>query len=82
MISARLGAEVEDLWTPLQFDSAVSYFGTWIDNMLKDYDYKAKRYKHSLHELLADKKPMDWRRLPSKFKGLAGSGLRKRTDGG
>ena len=45
-----------DIWTPIQFDAAVSYFGTWIDNKLNEYDYNKKppKPKYNLKDLLSD----------------------------
>lgn len=46
-----------DIWTPIQFDAAVSYFGVWVDNKLQEYDYDKKppRPKYDLKNLLSDR---------------------------
>lgn len=52
--SEMIGAE--DLWTPFMFDSAVSYFGIWVENKLNEMDYSDKknvRPKYKLEDLLA-----------------------------
>lgn len=57
---------LDDTWTALQFDAAVSLFGIWIDNRLNEYDYESKppRPKYRLENLLNDK--------PSMFASLKG----------
>lgn len=52
MVRARTGRD--GWWEALQFDGAVTYFGTWCENKLNEYDPDAKRYRHTLEELLAD----------------------------
>ena len=45
-----------DIWTPIQFDAAVSYFGVWMDNKLQEYDYDKKppKPKYDIKDLLSD----------------------------
>ena len=43
----------DDWWTPLQFDAAVSFFGTWIEGKLNQYDDKGKPI-YDLVQLLDD----------------------------
>lgn len=56
-----------DVWTAFQFDSAVSWFGIYIENKLNeiDYDSKPPRHKHTLKELLSDARPTP----PTQLKG-------------
>lgn len=47
------GSVLKDIWTPLQFDAAVSYFGTWIENRLSQIDDKGNPL-YELENLLDD----------------------------
>lgn len=54
--SQMLGGD--DIWTTFQFDSAVSYFGIWVENRLNEYDYsnpKKPKPKYQLKDLLSAK---------------------------
>lgn len=44
-----------DMWTGIQFDAAVTQFGTKIENLLEERDKDFKPV-HTLDDLLADKK--------------------------
>lgn len=69
----------DDLWTALQFDNAVQWFGTYIENRLNETDPKG-RPKYTLEQLLAQPKPItpeqrranmaNWINDLSKIKGV------------
>lgn len=46
-------AEIDDIWAAMQFDSAVSYFGVWVENRLNRFDKQGKPV-YSLDSLLTD----------------------------
>jgi hypothetical protein len=52
-----------DEWTPLQFDSAVTYFGTAIENKLHQLHPKTGKPLHRLEDLLGDGPAQSWHSL-------------------
>ena len=55
-LSGYPDTDLTDIWTPIQFDAAVSYFGTYVENKLHEYDYDKKppKPKYNLKDLLSD----------------------------
>lgn len=55
-------------WTCYQFDSAVTYFGRWIDNKLEERDKQGKQ-KYKLSDLLKPKNLSSFDEVIVKGKG-------------
>jgi hypothetical protein len=67
--SALIG--MEDTWTPMQFDAAVSYFGVWVENRMNSFDPKTGQARYRLEDLLSDAPPVpSWEALFAKL-GIA-----------
>lgn len=61
-----------DWYTAFQFDMALTWFGTHIENMLNDLDEKGKP-RHRLEDLLQPpKKKGKWRALIGKLASMTG----------
>lgn len=43
-----------DMWTPMQFDAALSYFGGSIESKLQEFDPKTHKPRYRLKDLLSD----------------------------
>lgn len=70
---------MEDIWTPLQFNAAVSLFGNWIEGKLNQFDPKTGKALYELEDLLDDevKKPVHFL---EKLKGFAGVRVKLKGD--
>lgn len=84
------GLPGEDLWTCLQFDQAVRWFGVYIENKLNELDRRTHQPRYTLQGLLDDT-PQDDRKVVniSKLKtmyggigGVVGTGLKRRQKPG
>jgi hypothetical protein len=62
---------MDDTWTALQFDNAVTLFGRFIENKLEETDSKGK-YVNKLSDLLDDK-PRTIQDFAKQFGGLKGA---------
>jgi hypothetical protein len=81
--AADLTGMPDDLWTPLQFDAAVSYFGNYVEGKLNEVDPKTGQHLHTLDDLLADpKQRVSKKAFIKSVLGLTGVSIRKGKRGG
>lgn len=73
---------LDDTWTAIQFDAAVSLFGVWIDNKIDEMDYtdpKHPRHRYTLDQLLNEDNTGQG--IFERLKGLKGIRLRLKQEG-
>lgn len=79
--STRLNG-LDDIWTPLQFDAAVTLFGNWCEGELNKLDDAGKPV-YTLEDLIQDKAP-GIEKFMQQVSGLniKGISVRKVSNGG
>ena len=72
--SDRLGG-LDDIWTPYQFDNAVSALGNTVESLLGEVDQATHRPRYSLEQLIGKPRKV----TPREFKSMLGSAVAVRT---
>jgi hypothetical protein len=84
------GLPGEDIWTCIQFDQAVRWFGIHIENKLQELDRRTYEPRYTLAGLLDDAQPDDNKvvnisKLKTMYGGMGdvvGTGLKRRQNPG
>lgn len=64
---------MRDTWTALQFDAAVSLFGTWAENKLSEFDPKTGKHLYSVDDILSDEPLNGFKQTLANIRGMVGS---------